>query len=104
MSTIKQGEEAKRMADLITLENNRKTFKVYDCPIELINKHISYAKLHFDNQVWKVMEKGMNLILEEQSEWRFKVEKRLELLENTVFKEKKEEEESEIPKTFGGRK
>lgn len=95
---IRQGEEAKKLG-IVTLENNRKTFKIYDCPTELINKYISYAKLYHDNQVWQVMERGMKLLMEEEKEWRIQVEKRLKLLEDSVFKEKDNEEE---PLTFGG--
>lgn len=95
---IKQGEEARKLG-VITLEDNRRTFKIYDCPTELISKYISFAKLHFGNQVWKVMEKGMNLILEEEKEWRIQTEKRLTLLEDAVFKK---QEEDKGPITFGG--
>lgn len=93
---IKQGKEAKKMGE-IKLERSVRIFKVYDCPVELINKYISYAKLHFGNQVWKVMEKGMNLIMNEQSEWKVTVDTRLKALEDKVFEEKEEQ-----INTFGG--
>jgi len=86
---IEQGEEAKKIGK-ISLTNNRRTWKIYDCPVDLINKYISYAKLHFDNQVWKVMEKGMNLIMNEETEWKVTVEKRLQALEDAVFKKKED--------------
>ncbi len=94
--TIKQGKEAIKLGE-IRLERDIRTFKVYDCPTKLINKYISYAKLHFDNQVWKVMEKGMNLIMNETSEWKVSVDTRLKALEDRVFEEKEEQ-----ITTFGG--
>lgn len=44
-------------------------FKVY-IPVEkkdLINQYISYAKLYADNQIWKVMKKGFDLIQNEEN-------------------------------------
>ena len=70
-------------------------------PVDLINKYVSYAKLYFNNEVWRVLEKGMKLIMQEETEWKIQVEKRLSALEAVVFKSKPEEEEV---KTFGGGK
>ena len=95
-SKIRQGKEG----DLFILENNSRTFKVFDCPVELIGKYISYAKLHFDNHVWKVLEKGMQLIMDEETSWKVQTEKRLALLEDKVFKKNKDDEEEEVT-TFG---
>ena len=96
--TIRVGEDAKNFGE-IKLERNIRTFKVYDMPVDLINKFISYSKLHYDNQVWKVMEYAMNLILEEGTTWKVVVDKRLKILEDQVFQEEKKDTK---PKTFGG--
>jgi hypothetical protein len=84
------------LGDSIQLEDNRRHWRVYNCPTNLISKYVSYAKLHFGNEVWKVLEKGMNLIMEEEGEWRISVEKRLKLIEDKL--NKKENGYS----TFGG--
>ena len=85
--------------DLISLDNNVRSFRIYDCPVELINKCISYSKLYFDNQVWKVLEKGMNLIMNEEMDWRISVENRLATLEQRLELSEKGEEEIQ---TMGG--
>jgi len=72
----------------ISLERNVRTWKIYNMPVELINQYISYAKLYFNNEVWRVLEKGMKLIKEEETEWKVQVEKRLRALEEEVFGKK----------------
>jgi len=89
----------------ITLEDNRRTWKIYDCPVELIKQYIAYARIHFDNQVWKVLEKGMKLILEkdkECKEWRDDIERRVRELEKKIALLTVKEEKEEVPATFGG--
>jgi len=87
----------------IELEDNRRNWRVFNVPTELIGKYISYAKLHYNNEVWKVMEEGMRLILE-RDETSFSVEDRVKNLENEIAAlksltyAKKEEEVN----TFGG--
>ena len=95
---IKQGEEAKQLGIIRTI--NRKSFKIYDMPVELVNQLISYAKLYHDNEVWQVIEKGMNLIMNESKEWKILVDTRLTALEDRVFNEK--EKETEISTLGGG--
>jgi len=85
--------------DLVTLENNRRNWRIYNMPTELINWYISYAKLYCDNQVWKVLELGKELIEKKKLKLEEKIlelEKRIEILEEMVGK--KEEE----VRTFGG--
>jgi len=82
--------------DVITLENNRRNWRVYDCPTDLINKYISYAKLYEDNQVWKVLERGMRLLMKEEDDWKQSVERRIKSLEDKI-----NNKEIETPKTFG---
>ena len=84
--------------DRVELIDNRRNWRIYNCPVDLINQYISYAKLYFNNEVWRVLEKGMKLIMQEETEWKVQVEKRLSALEQSVFKKEKEEEVL----TFGG--
>ena len=56
---IKPGEDFE-----ITLVDNRRNWRVFNMPVDLISQYISYSKLHYGNDVWKVMEYGMKLILE----------------------------------------
>jgi len=44
------------------LDKSRSTFKIFDVPNWLINEYIAYAKLYTNNQVWKVMDQGMQLL------------------------------------------
>lgn len=93
---ITKGKEAGR----VLLSRNRRAFRIYDMPVELINWYISYAKLHCDNQVWKVLKLGKDLIEKKELDIQKKVaelEKRVELLEGMIGK--KEDE-----RTFGGDK
>lgn len=88
-------------------------FKVYDMPVELKNKYISLAKLEHDNQMWKVLEEGFKLMMEERRTWKEDAEKEIESLKAEVqfLKTKVENLESRTgqetggggpPKTFGG--
>ena len=87
----------------ITLENNSRNWRVFNVPIELISKYISYAKLHFNNEVWKVMDFGMSLVLEADitakglQERVETLEAEVQALKQLINKEKKNE-----PVTFGG--
>jgi hypothetical protein len=87
----------------IALEDNRRNWRVYNVPIELISKYISYAKLHFDNEVWKVMDLGMTLILEADTTAKG-LKERLETLESEVqaLKQIINKEKNNEPITFGG--
>ena len=89
----------------------RSHFKVFDVPLELINKYIAYAKLHCDNQVWRVMELGMKSLqaktfnLDDLKVDLFERIENLEIeLRAEIEKVKKLNlvEEKEKVKTFGG--
>jgi hypothetical protein len=86
---------------------------VYNVPIELIQQYVSMAKLFYQNQMWKVLEEGMALLVSEksnvQSEWQAKVEaaisditKRIENLELIVrvLAEKSEQKRVEPAVSF----
>lgn len=73
-STVEQIKELKREGN----DDASVDFKVYDMPISLIQKYISMAKLRYDNQVWKVLEKGMKLMQEEETTWKDRVDEKLE--------------------------
>jgi hypothetical protein len=83
-----ENEEFKRV-DLssgnfeISMEDNRRNWRVYNVPTDLISKYISYAKLHFDNEVWKVMELGLSLILD-RDRTSFTLEDKVKTLENEI--------------------
>lgn len=87
---------------------------VYDVPVEVKNKYISMAKLDYDNEMWKVLEAGMERLQEDRKtrvpELEEKVnglqkqiiylKTRIEELEGNDVKEK----EDKGPKTFGNMK
>lgn len=87
----------------IALEDNRRNWRVFNVPTELISKYISYAKLHFGNEVWKVMELGMTLILDSDAT-ASGMKERLEALEIEVqsLKEIIKKDKNSEPTTFGG--
>ena len=70
-------------------KNQRIEFKVHDMPMELVHKYISLAKLHYDNQVWRVLEHGMKLLMGEEKSWKEEVEARLLAIENQLEEMKK---------------
>lgn len=81
----------------------RNHFKVYDVPIELINKYIAYAKLYCDNQAWKVLEIGMKMIEEGYINVE-DLQKQIEMLKIEIndIKDKIKEKKDGIS-TFGGK-
>lgn len=104
--TEKQEQDGKEYS------TDRVDFKVYDVPIELKNKYISLAKLEYDNEMWKVLEAGMNALLEERErkvpELETKVgqlQKQIVFLKTKIEDLEKEDldqkEENGPPKTFG---
>ena len=40
----------------------RVDFRIFDCPRKLVDWYISYAKLHHDNKMWKVLEEAQKLL------------------------------------------
>jgi len=95
-------------------EIERVDMKVYDMPVELKNKYISKAKLDYDNQLWKVLEEGMDKMIEERETKVPRLEARVENLEEQIayLKVKLEEQKGQdlsekddgAPATFGGGK
>lgn len=87
---------------------DRTDFKVYDMPSELVNQYISMAKLYYDNQVWKVLEQGMDLLLAQRTPSE-EMQNEIEELQLQVEKLKKEvrmlqaqkHEEDDVEPTFG---
>lgn len=90
-------------------------FKVYDMPVELKNKYISMAKLDYDNQMWKVLEAGMDALSEERERKVPELEEKVDQLQKQIayLKVKIEDLESSdlsnkedggAPKTFGNQK
>lgn len=63
---------------------DRKDFTVYDMPTDLANKYISMAKLYYDNEVWRVLEHGMELMVEEHTTKVEDLEDRIDRLEAKV--------------------
>jgi hypothetical protein len=88
------------------------TFRVFDMPVDLFKDYVAFAKLYHENKMWKVLEKGMELIKEEEKQIRAldaaQVGTRLTFLEDrmvAVEKELfKEEPSDRIPKTIGSRR
>lgn len=91
------GKEAKDTIGEIRVERKKRTFKVYDMPIGLIDRLISYAKLYHGNQVWKVVEEGMDLLQAKETSWKVMTDIRLDKLEKEVF----EKEKPKKSKTWG---
>lgn len=86
-STEEKREKAKDITGEVSIDPNEvdtSDFVVYNMPVPLIQKYISYAKLYYDNEVWKVLAKAMELLVEEQTTWRDSVEYRLGDLEMKV--------------------
>lgn len=91
-------------------DNEKVNMKVYDVPVELKNKYISMAKLDHDNQMWKVLEKGMSMMEDERNNKVPRLEERVERLEKQLVYLKSRVEESEASQqdeeagvqTFGG--
>lgn len=73
---------------------------------ELKNELISYAKLHCDNKVWRVLEQGMNLIMDSEEAMKIDHERRIKNLEKKLEQvlNSAPEEKKEKPKTLGGEK
>ena len=85
------------------------TFKVFDMPLELFKEYIMYAKLYFDNQMWKVLKHGMKLIKTEEERKKTEYDNRLTILEDRMAKVEQTVyqdngwDEKRNPKTLGKR-
>ena len=80
------------------------TFRVFDMPVELFQDYVAYAKLYFDNSMWKVLKKGMELIKSDEARTKSQYEERLIRLEDRVAsleKEMYQDPRERGVKTFG---
>ncbi len=103
---------AERIKDLKRKDEDdaRIDFKVYNMPVDLVQRFISRAKLYYDNEVWRVLKKADKLLHEEETSWRDKVNNRLDVLEGEIKKLRaileeeqnlQEDENSNMKPTFG---
>jgi len=88
---------------------NPTDFKVYDVPTELKNDYISMAKLHYDDDVWKVMADAMAALKEDKFSRVDLLEERIEGLQQEVAglkglisKIQNQDEDDDLSPTFGG--
>lgn len=88
---------------------NPTDFKVYDVPMELKNDYISMAKLHYDDDVWKVMADAMASLKEDKFGRVDVLEKRIAQLEQElgalkglISKQSQDEDDDDLKQTFGG--
>jgi len=85
---------------------NPTDFKVYDVPTDLKNDYISMAKLHYDDDVWKVMADAMASLKEDKFSRVDVLQGRLDELQDEVAALKalvskvQDEDDSQTP-TFG---
>jgi len=90
---------------------NPTDFKVYDVPTELKNDYISMAKLHYDDDVWKVMADAMTSLKEDKfgrvdllEERIAHLEEEIGALKGLISKQRKDEDDDDLKPTFGGEK
>jgi uncharacterized small protein (DUF1192 family) len=88
---------------------NPTDFRVYDVPTELKNDYISMAKLHYDDDVWKVMADAMAALKEDKFSRVDLLEERIESLQQEVSglkglisKIQNQDEDDDLSPTFGG--
>lgn len=86
---------------------NPTDFKVYDVPMELKNDYISMAKLHYDDDVWKVMADAMAALKEDKFTKVEMMEEKIMQLEEEISTIKtliknQSEDENDVKPTFGG--
>jgi len=104
MSSKQEGEK-----DEIWEPENPTDFRVYDVPTELKNDYISMAKLHYDDDVWKVMADAMAALKEDKFSRVDLLEERIESLQHEVAglkglisKIQNQDEDDDLSPTFGG--
>lgn len=81
MSETKEELMMEKLKEKAEKESETVDFTIYDVPVELKNKYISMAKLHHDNQVWKVLADAMQALMEERGSRVDKLEDRVNQLE-----------------------
>lgn len=86
---------------------NPTDFKVYDVPTELKNDYISMAKLHYDDDVWKVMADAMAALKEDKFSRVDLLEERIESLQQEVaglkglISKVQNQDDDDLTPTFG---
>jgi len=94
--------------DNVWQPENPTDFKVYDVPMELKNDYISMAKLHYDDDVWKVMADAMAALKEDKFTKVEMMEEKIMQLEEeiatikTLIKNQSSEDDNDLKPTFGG--
>ncbi len=63
-------EEQREKAKKETIESEGTNLLVYNVPNELYTKCISLAKLYYDNELWRVLEAGVERILTDKDKWK----------------------------------
>jgi len=89
---------------------NPTDFKVYDVPTELKNDYISMAKLHYDDDVWKVMADAMAALKDDKFSRVDVLENKVSHLEEQIQTMKQllrefsepEEDDNDLKPTLGG--
>lgn len=92
-------------------KQQRVDLKVYDVPIELKNKYMSMAKLDYDNKMWKVLEAGMENLIDERNNKVSELEDEVQSLQKQIVhlktqveqiqSENSKDDKSDTPQTFG---
>lgn len=59
-------KKAEMVMEKLKESEDRTDFRVYNCPVELKNELVSMAKLHYDNEMWKVIADGLELLKKEK--------------------------------------
>jgi len=93
--------------DNVWQPENPTDFKVYDVPMELKNDYISMAKLHYDDDVWKVMADAMAALKEDKFTKVEMMEEKIMQLEEEIATIKtliknQSSEDNDVKPTFGG--
>jgi ribosome assembly protein YihI (activator of Der GTPase) len=99
MELDEKREEAKKA----TVESAGTNLLVYNVPPELYSKCISLAKLYYNNQLWKVLEAGVERILTDKDKWKEEINERISALETKLafLTESSQEEDKKEKATFG---
>jgi len=82
-------------------------FRIFDMPVELVKEYVAFAKLYHENKVWKVLERGMELMKLEEKKLKTQIDTRVTALEERVMELEKtvynDEQNGEV-RTIGSRR
>lgn len=110
----KTREEVKREISEKADRDNRNDVTIYNVPDNVWSDFVSAAKLHYDNEGWKVLKEGLASLMEDKTSRVDELEARIERLEEKLgklalvvqnLKDGAETEDDEIgdpPTTMGG--